>query len=287
MRGIILAGGSGTRLHPLTIAVSKQLLPVYNKPMIYYPLSTLMLAGVREILLITSRRDREQFKALLGDGSGLGIKIEFGLQEEPRGIAEGLIIGEEFLGDSTICLALGDNIFYGAGVGEGLADYETHTGATILAQAVQDPSRYGVVEFNADGKAKSIIEKPAKPTSTYAVPGLYFYDNSAVGRAKKLSPSGRGELEITDLNLSYLEDDLLNVRQLPRGTAWLDTGTIESLAQASEFVKVVEQRQGFMIACPEEIAWRLGYIDAIALSELANKQFKTDYGQYLLKILNH
>jgi glucose-1-phosphate thymidylyltransferase len=286
MRGIILAGGSGTRLHPLTIAVSKQLLPVYNKPMIYYPLSTLMLAGVREILIITTPQDHAQFVSLLGDGSAWGIRLSYEIQEAPKGIAEGLLIGEEFLGDSTVCLALGDNIFYGAGVGESLADYETTHGATVLAQKVHDPSRYGIVEFSEEGKAVSLEEKPTAPRSSYAVPGLYFYDNTAVSRTKKLSPSDRGELEITDLNKSYLEEGLLNVKPLPRGTAWLDTGTIDSLAQASEFVKVVEQRQGFKIACPEEIAWRLGYIDHSELRALSVRQEKTEYGKYLESLLN-
>ncbi len=286
MRGIILAGGSGTRLHPLTIAVSKQLLPVYNKPMIYYPLSTLMLAGVREILIITTPQDHAQFVSLLGDGSAWGIHLSYEIQEAPKGIAEGLLIGEEFLGDSTVCLALGDNIFYGAGVGESLADYETTHGATVLAQKVHDPSRYGIVEFSEDGKAVSLEEKPTAPRSSYAVPGLYFYDNTAVSRTKKLSPSDRGELEITDLNKSYLEEGLLNVKPLPRGTAWLDTGTIDSLAQASEFVKVVEQRQGFKIACPEEIAWRLGYIDQSELRALSVRQGKTEYGRYLESLLS-
>jgi len=286
MRGIILAGGSGTRLHPLTIAVSKQLLPVYNKPMIYYPLSTLMLAGVREILIITTPQDHAQFVSLLGDGSAWGIHLSYEIQEAPKGIAEGLLIGEEFLGNSTVCLALGDNIFYGAGVGESLADYETTHGATVLAQKVHDPSRYGIVEFSEDGKAVTLEEKPTAPRSSYAVPGLYFYDNTAVSRTKKLSPSDRGELEITDLNKSYLEDGLLNVKPLPRGTAWLDTGTIDSLAQASEFVKVVEQRQGFKIACPEEIAWRLGYIDQSELRTLSVRQGKTEYGKYLESLLS-
>lgn len=286
MRGIILAGGSGTRLQPLTLAVSKQLLPVYNKPMIYYPLSTLMLAGVKEVLIITTNRDNSQFVSLLGDGSSLGIRIEYETQEEPRGIAEGLIIAEGFIGDANICLALGDNIFYGAGVGERLADYETNHGATILAQKVQDPSRYGVVSFNSKGKALSLEEKPESPSSSYAVPGLYFYDNSAISRAKKLTPSHRGELEITDLNNAYLSEGLLNVKLLPRGTAWLDTGTVESLSLASEFVKVVEQRQGFKIACPEEIAWRLNYIDSERLALLAKKQSKSDYGKYLLSLLD-
>ncbi len=286
MRGLILAGGSGTRLYPLTISVSKQLLPVYNKPMIYYPLSTQMLAGVREILIITTRQDQPQFERLLGDGSRLGIKIEFGIQEEPRGIADGLLIAEDFIGDTNICLALGDNIFYGTGVGEALADYETERGATVLAQKVQDPSRYGIVEFETDGYVRSIEEKPKLPASSYAVPGLYFYDNTAVARTKNLKPSARGELEITDLNKSYLTDGLLKVKVLPRGTAWLDTGTIDSLSQASEFVKVVEKRQGFKIACPEEIAWRMGYIDSNMLLEIGESQSKTEYGQYLLGLLS-
>jgi glucose-1-phosphate thymidylyltransferase len=222
----------------------------------------------------------------LGDGSAWGIHLSYEIQEAPKGIAEGLLIGEEFLGDSTVCLALGDNIFYGAGVGESLADYETTHGATVLAQKVHDPSRYGIVEFSEDGKAVSLEEKPTAPRSSYAVPGLYFYDNTAVSRTKKLSPSDRGELEITDLNKSYLEEGLLNVKPLPRGTAWLDTGTIDSLAQASEFVKVVEQRQGFKIACPEEIAWRLGYIDQSELRALSVRQGKTEYGKYLESLLS-
>lgn len=285
MRGIILAGGSGTRLHPLTIAVSKQLLPVYNKPMIYYPLSTLMLAGVREILIVATNRDLPHFQSLLGDGSFLGIHITYASQEQPRGIAEGLLIGESFLGEENVCLALGDNIFYGSGVGESLADYETGLGATILAQTVSDPHRYGIVEFDDRGAALSLEEKPKSPKSSYAVPGLYFYDNTSVARAKNLAPSPRGELEITDLNKSYLKDGLLQVRPLPRGTAWLDTGTIEALSQASEFVKVVEQRQGFMIACPEEIAWRLGYISSEQLLRQSASAIKTDYGAYLKSLL--
>lgn len=286
MRGVILAGGSGTRLHPLTISVSKQLLPVYNKPMIYYPISTLMLAGVQEILIISTPRDLPQFESLLGDGSDWGISIEYQVQVEPKGIAQGLLLSEDFVGESNICLALGDNIFYGAGVGETLAQYETSVGATILAQAVSDPSRYGIVVFDAAGKAVSIEEKPANPKSSFAIPGLYFYDNTAVQRAKTLKPSDRGELEITDLNRSYLDDGVLFVKPLPRGTAWLDTGTIDSLAQAAEFVKVVEQRQGFMISSPEEIAWRLAYIEASGLHALAEKFGKTEYGEYLKRLLN-
>lgn len=285
MRGVILAGGSGTRLHPLTISVSKQLLPVYNKPMIYYPISTLMLAGVKEILIISTPRDLPQFESLLGDGSDWGISIEYQVQEEPKGIAQGLLLAEEFLGESNVCLALGDNIFYGAGVGETLAQYETSLGATILAQAVSDPSRYGIVVFDELGKAVNIEEKPANPKSSFAIPGLYFFDNTAVQRAKALKPSSRGELEITDLNRSYLDDGVLFVKPLPRGTAWLDTGTIDSLAQAAEFVKVVEQRQGFMISSPEEISWRLGYIDSQGLRALAQKFGKTEYGEYLKRLL--
>lgn len=286
MRGIILAGGTGSRLHPLTMSVSKQLLPVYNKPMIYYPLGSLMLAGIREILIISTPRDLPNFQNLLGDGSSLGVQIEYAAQTEPKGIADGLLIGEKFLGDSTVCLALGDNIFYGAGVGETLAEYETFEGATVLAQTVQDPERYGIVEFDSMGKALTLEEKPETPRSSYAVTGIYFFDNTAVSRTKKLSPSIRGELEITDLNMSYLQDGLLQVRPLPRGTAWLDTGTIDSLAQASEFVKVVEQRQGFMISCPEEIAWRLGYIDSDKLLRVANGVAKTEYGKYLRALLD-
>jgi glucose-1-phosphate thymidylyltransferase len=286
MRGVILAGGSGTRLHPLTISVSKQLLPVYNKPMIYYPISTLMLAGVQEILIISTPRDLPQFEYLLGDGSDWGISIEYQVQEEPKGIAQGLLLAEEFLGKSTVCLALGDNIFYGAGVGETLAQYETSVGATILAQAVSDPSRYGIVVFDESGKALNIEEKPSDPKSSFAIPGLYFFDNTAVQRAKTLKPSNRGELEITDLNRSYLDDGVLFVKPLPRGTAWLDTGTIDSLAQAAEFVKVVEQRQGFMISSPEEIAWRMGYIDSPGLRTLAEKFGKTEYGEYLKRLLS-
>lgn len=286
MRGVILAGGSGTRLHPLTISVSKQLLPVYNKPMIYYPISTLMLAGVKEILIISTPRDLPQFESLLGDGSDWGISIEYQVQEEPKGIAQGLLLAEEFLGESNVCLALGDNIFYGAGVGETLAQYETSLGATILAQAVSDPSRYGIVVFDESGKAINIEEKPTNPKSSFAIPGLYFFDNTAVQRAKALKPSSRGELEITDLNRSYLDDGVLFVKPLPRGTAWLDTGTIDSLAQAAEFVKVVEQRQGFMISSPEEIAWRLGYIGSQGLRALAEKFGKTEYGEYLKRLLS-
>lgn len=281
-----MAGGSGSRLRPLTLSVSKQLLPVYNKPMIYYPLGTLMLAGVRDILVVTTPRDLLQFKVLLGDGSALGLNLSFMAQDEPKGIAHGLVLAEDFLGDSNSCLALGDNIFYGAGVGETLASYSTVTGATILAQAVSDPSRYGIVTVDSDGKVLKLEEKPARSKSSLAVPGLYFYDHTAVQRVKSIEPSPRGELEITDLNLSYLRDNLLSVKTLPRGTAWLDTGTVDSLAQASEFVKVIEQRQGFLVSSPEEIAWRLGYIDDEQLLQLANDLSRSDYGQSLLRLLN-
>jgi glucose-1-phosphate thymidylyltransferase len=285
MRGIILAGGSGTRLHPLTISVSKQLLPVFNKPMIYYPLSTLLLAGVREILIICTSRDLGSFQAILGDGSRFGVSITYAVQDEPRGIADGLIIGEEFLGAEPSCLALGDNIFFGSGVGEMLSDYETKKGATVLAQSVADPSRYGIVEFDKSGRAVSIQEKPNAPRSSFAIPGLYFLDNTASARARAISPSSRGELEITDVLQSYLNEGSLEVKVLPRGTAWLDTGTIESLFQASEFVKVVEQRQGFKIACPEEIAWRMGYISDDDLKAIASEMKKTEYGEYLAALL--
>lgn len=286
MRGIILAGGSGTRLHPLTISVSKQLLPVFNKPMIYYPLSTLLLAGVREILVICTSRDLPSFKALLKDGARLGVEISYEIQDQPRGIADGLIIGERFLESEPSCLALGDNIFFGSGVGEMLAEYETMKGATILAQSVADPSRYGIVEFDELGKAVSIQEKPNAPRSSFAIPGLYFFDNTAPERAKSVSPSSRGEIEITDVLQSYLSEGSLQVKMLPRGTAWLDTGTIESLFQASEFVKVVEQRQGFKIACPEEIAWRMGYISDRELEQIAHDMSKTEYGEYLRRLLS-
>lgn len=280
-----MAGGSGTRLHPLTISVSKQLLPVYSKPMIFYPLSTLLLAGVKEFLVLTTSRDLPLFQDLLGNGSSLGVEINYASQEEPRGIAEGLIIAEEFLRGQPSALILGDNIFYGAGVGENLESYWTNQGATVLAQRVADPRRYGVLEIDQKNKVLSIEEKPAYPRSNFAITGLYFFDGSASDRAKKITPSARGELEITSLLRSYNSEGALTAHILPRGTAWLDTGTFESLAQASEFVKVVEQRQGFKISAPEEIAWRLGLIDTYQLIGLAKRYEKSDYGVYLESLI--
>jgi glucose-1-phosphate thymidylyltransferase len=285
MRGVIMAGGSGTRLHPLTISVSKQLLPVYSKPMIYYPLSTLLLAGVREVFILTTPKDLPLFEELLGDGSSLGIQITYGSQAEPRGIADGLLLAETFLNEEPSALILGDNIFYGAGVGETLESYRTVNGATVLAQNVSDPKRYGVIELNPAGQVVSLEEKPYKPKSNLAITGLYFFDGTAPDRAKTLQPSDRGELEITHLLESYRSEGTLSAHILPRGTAWLDTGTFESLAQASDFVKVVEQRQGFKISAPEEIAWRLGLIDSAQLSKLATRYAKSDYGIYLESLI--
>ena len=285
MRGIILAGGTGSRLHPLTRAISKQLLPVYNKPMIYYPLCTLMLAGIREILIVTTGRDQHLFQELLGDGSHFGLEIEYVIQHSPKGIVDGLLLGEDFANGGNIALILGDNIFYGTGVGESLGAYSAASGATVFAQRVTDPSRYGVVELDSLGKPLKLQEKPETPGSDLAVTGLYFFDHTAFARAKTIKPSVRGELEITDLNQSYLDSKALNVVSLPRGTAWLDTGTIESLAEASEFVKVVESRQGFRIACPEEIAWRYGYLDDQQLENLASSYGSGGYSRYLLSLL--
>jgi glucose-1-phosphate thymidylyltransferase len=280
-----MAGGSGTRLHPLTISVSKQLLPVYSKPMIYYPLSTLLLAGVREFLILTTQADLPLFKNLLGDGHDLGIEIQYASQTEPRGIADGLLIAKDFLRGEPSALILGDNIFYGAGVGETLSTYRTELGAAVLTQQVSDPKRYGVIELDNDGEVLSLEEKPAEPKSSLAITGLYFFDGSASQRAEALRPSSRGELEITHLLEAYRAEKTLTAHLLPRGTAWLDTGTFDSLAQASDFVKVVEQRQGFKISSPEEIAWRLGLIDSTQLGKLANRYAKSDYGIYLESLL--
>lgn len=285
MKGIILAGGSGTRLYPLTIAVSKQLMPVYDKPMIYYPLSTLLLAGIREILIITTPHDSEAFQKLLGDGSQIGCKFDYKVQPSPDGLAQAFILGEEFIGDDSVALVLGDNIFYGTGL-PGLLESKTNVkGGCVFAYQVSDPERYGVVEFDNDQKAISIEEKPLEPKSNYAVPGLYFYDNSVVEYAKNLKPSPRGELEITDINKIYLERGELEVGVMSRGTAWLDTGTFDSLHEASEFVKVLEKRQGFKISCIEEIAFKKGFINKEQLLEAAAKYGKSGYGDYLKSIV--
>jgi len=285
MRGIILAGGSGTRLWPITKGISKQLMPIYDKPMIYYPLSTLMMAGIREILIITTPEYNSQFRALFGDGSALGLDIQYAEQPSPDGLAQAFIIGEEFIGDESVALVLGDNIFHGAGLGTALRRHHQVDGGLIFAYRVADPRSYGVVEFDADLKAVSIEEKPTRPKSNYAVPGLYFYDNSVIEVAKGIEPSARGELEISTINERYLERGALQVQVLDRGTAWLDTGTFESMMQASEYVRVIEDRQGFKIGCIEEIAWRAGWIDDARLAELATELNKSGYGKYLASLL--
>lgn len=287
MKGIILAGGSGTRLHPITISVSKQLMPVYDKPMIYYPLSVLMLAGIREVLIITTPEDQTSFKKLLKDGSQLGMKIEYAVQHIPNGLAQAFVIGEEFIGNESVCLILGDNIFYGADLPERLTKSNNPDGAIITAYQVNDPERYGVVEFDNEKNVISLEEKPSKPKSNYAVPGLYFYDNSVVQIAKTIKPSARGEYEITDVNNKYLEMGKLKVLVFGRGTAWLDTGTFESLLQASQFVEIIEQRQGFKISCIEEIAYRKGFITKEQLCQVAEPIRKSGYGDYLLQIVSH
>jgi glucose-1-phosphate thymidylyltransferase len=285
-KGIILAGGSGTRLYPVTKIVSKQMLPVYDKPMIYYPLSTMMLANIRSILIITTPHDAPQFQELLGDGSQWGLDLQYAIQPEPGGLAQAFTIGREFVGNSPCSLILGDNIFYGRGLSDILQNVNADdAGATVFAYQVSKPQDFGVVEFNAEGQAISLEEKPAQPKSSWAVTGMYFYDNQACDLAAELKPSPRGELEITDLNKEYLRQGNLNVEKLGRGFAWLDTGTHENLLQASEFVQTIEQRQGFRIACPEEIAWRMKFIDAGQLEKLAQPLAKSGYGEYLLKVL--
>jgi glucose-1-phosphate thymidylyltransferase len=286
MKGIVLAGGSGTRLHPITIAMSKQLVPVYNKPMIYYPLSTLMLAGIRDILVITTPEDSAAFRRLLGDGSRVGIRLDYAVQPRPDGLAQAFLIGREFIGDDAVALALGDNIFYGHGFPDSLRRAaQRGRGATVFAYWVRDPERYGVVEFDGEGRAVGLEEKPARPRSSYAVTGLYFYDNRVTGIAEGLKPSARGELEITDVNLAYLRTGDLQVEILGRGIAWLDTGTHEALLQASTFIQTLEDRQGLMVACLEEIAFKMGYITAADVRRLAEPMQRSSYGRYLLGLV--
>ena len=285
MRGIVLAGGSGTRLNPITLGTSKQLVPVYDKPMIYYPLSTLMIAGSSEILVTTTPHDAPAFHRLLGDGSQLGVNLSYTVQKEPNGLAQAFVLGADFIGNESAALVLGDNIFYGPGMGTRLRRHTQPDGGVVFAYQVANPSDYGVVEFDADFKALSIEEKPAKPRSNWAVPGLYFYDNDVVSIARDLKPSARGEYEITDINRTYLEQGRLQVEPLPRGTAWLDTGTFDSLADATSFVRTIQARQGLSVGCPEEIAWRNGFIDDDGLRQRAEPLVKSGYGQYLLDLL--
>lgn len=288
LKAIILAGGSGTRLHPLTLVASKQLLPVYDKPMIYYPLSTLMLAGIREVLIISTPHDVPRFQELLGDGAHVGLDIHYAVQPKPEGLAQAFVIGADFIGDDHVALILGDNLFYGHGLANTLqrAARNTTDGATIFGYYVRDPERYGVVEFDGNGRVVGLEEKPKKPRSNYAVPGLYFYDNKVVDMARKLKPSARGELEITDINATYLRQGKLRVEFLGRGTAWLDTGTHTSLLQAANFIEAVEQRQGLKIGCIEEVAWRMGFIDDTQLLRLAEPLRKSDYGSYLTQLVH-